>query len=288
VGFEVEWLAARAPYDEAALDPVAIRAIRAWGARLDRCCSPVVVDLGSGTGAALSRVRRWLAPHQIVAFAVDHDPLMLLAGASHPDSSAILASALEPLDLRGGPPDGSVDLVVAHALADLVPLDRLAARAAALVRPGGLVHLALVYDGLTAFSPVLDADLDAEIIGAFHQHMNRPALDVATYGGSTAGRRLGPALRAAGLEIVSDGASTWQVQASDGVVGRSVLDQLIRFVVEAVREIGSVSAPRLAWWEAERRRTIEGGTLSVRVGHRDVLARAPQTRDCENPVPGTD
>jgi SAM-dependent methyltransferase len=275
VGFEAAWLAARAPYDEAALDPEAVCTIRGWGARLDRWYLPVVVDLGSGTGAALGRVRRWLAPREIVAYAVDHDPIVLMSGGIHPNESTILGSALEPLDLRGGPPDGSVDLVVGHALADLVPLDRLAARAAALVRPGGLVHLALAYDGLTAFSPVLDADLDSEIIEAFHQHMDRPALDLATYGGTTAGRRLAPALQAAGLEIVSDGVSTWQVHAADGAVGRSVLDRLVRFVVEATEEIGSVAEPRLAWWAAERRRAIQEGTLSVRVGHRDVLARPP-------------
>jgi SAM-dependent methyltransferase len=276
VGFEAEWLAARAPYDEAALDPAAVCAIRRWAARLDTRSPSVVVDLGSGTGAALGRVHRWLAPREIVAYAVDHDPSLLLAGAGHPNTTAILGSALEPLDLRGGPHDGSVDLVVGHALADLVPLDRLAARAAALVRPGGLIHLALAYDGLTAFSPVLDADLDAEIISVFHRHMDRPGLDLATYGGSTAGRRLGTVLQAAGLEIVSDGASRWQVHAADGTVGRYVLDRLVGFIVQAVEEIGSVPEARLAWWAAERRRAIQDGTLSVHVGHRDVLARAPR------------
>jgi SAM-dependent methyltransferase len=287
VGFEAEWLAARAPYDEAALDPSAVCAIRAWGALLDGNRLPVVVDLGSGTGAALRRVRRWLKPREIVAYAVDHDPVLLLAGARHANgSAAILGSALEPLEAHGGPADGSVDLVVGHALADLVPLDRLAERAAALVRPGGLVHLALAYDGLTAFSPVLDAALEAEIIRAFHEHMDRPSLDHATYGGSTAGRRLGPALRAGGLEIVSDGISTWKVHASDGVVGRSVLDRLVRFVVDAVREIGSVPEDRLAGWETERQRAIESDMLSVHVGHRDVLARAPQSQDCDASAAG--
>jgi hypothetical protein len=84
-------------------------------------------------------------------------------------------------------------------------------------------------------------------------------------------------LRAAGLEIVSDGASAWRVHAAaDGAVGGSVLDRLVRFVVEAVQEIGGVAEARLAWWAAERRRAIREGNLSVRVEHRDVLARAPR------------
>jgi SAM-dependent methyltransferase len=279
VGFEADWLAAREPYDEAALDPVAVGAIERWGARLDGDRTTIVVDLGSGTGAALGRVQRWLAPREIVAFAVDHDPTLLASAAAHCGFRRlvpIVADLLEPLEPHGGPADGTVDIVVGHALADLVPLDRLATRAAALVRPGGLVHLALAYDGLTAFSPAFDPDLDRAIVAAFHYHMDRPAADVATYGGTTAGRRLGPALAAAGLEIVVDAPSVWNVRASDGDAGRRVLARLIRFVVEAVREIGGIPAGDLSRWVDERRTALATGELMVRVSHRDVLARAPE------------
>jgi SAM-dependent methyltransferase len=282
VGFEAEWLAARGPYDEAALDPVAVVAIREWAAGHPRERTPVVVDLGSGTGAALGRVRRWLAPREIVAYAVDRDAALLeratAFGHSWP-AVPIVGDLLEPLDDRGGPPDGTVDLVVGHALADLVPLVSLAARSVALARPGGLVHFALAYDGLTAFSPVADARLEQTILAAFHRHMDRPATGTADYGGSKAGRRLGPALAAVGLQILTDAPSVWQVRADQGDGGCRVLARLIRFVVEAVREIGGVPADDLARWEEERQTAIARRTLTVRVGHRDVLARAPQVCD---------
>lgn len=282
MGFEAEWLAARGPYDEAALDPAAVGAIRAWTARHPRARAPVVVDLGSGTGAALGRVRRWLAPREIEAYAVDQDATLLertTTSGQHWFAVPVVGDLLEPLDIRGGPPDGTVDLVVGHALADLLPLDRLAARTAALVRPGGLVHLALAYDGLTAFSPVADADIEQAILAAYHRHMDRPALDTPNYGGSKAGRRLGPALASAGLEILSDAPSVWQVRADHGARGHLVLARLIRFVVEAVREIGGVSTGDLTCWEQDRRTALTEGALTVRVGHRDVLARAPMERN---------
>lgn len=276
--FEAEWLAARGPYDEAALDPVAIDLLRRWGAELGRGCSPVVVDLGSGTGAALGRVGRWLAPRDVVAYAVDRDPSLLFstqANGQFRHAVPIVGDLLESLDARGGPPDGTVDLVVAHALADLVPLDQLAARAFALARPGGLVHIALSYDGLTAFSPVPDPDLEAAVLAAFHRHMDRPAAQTPTYGGSTAGRRLAPALAAAGLEIVTDAPSCWLVCAGDRPNGRRVVSRLVRFVVDAARTVGGISAGDVKCWERQRRDAIADGTLAVKVGHRDVLARRP-------------
>ena len=278
MGFEAEWLAARRPYDEAALDPGAVDLIRTWAAELPRERAPVVVDLGSGTGAGIQRVRRWLTPREIVGYAVDNDAELLERATPRigcRPSVPVVGDLLEPLDARGGPPDGTVDLVVGHALADLVPLDRLAARARALVRPGGLVHIALAYDGLTAFSPVSDADLEAAILAAFHLHMDRPAQFTAEYGGSRAGRRLGPALAAAGLQIVTDAPSIWQVRADHGVSGCRVLTRLIQFVVEAAREVGTVSAHELARWERDRQAALVAGELTVQVGHRDVLARAP-------------
>jgi SAM-dependent methyltransferase len=289
VAFEAEWLADRGPYDEAALDRGAIAEIRRWGATFPRDRSLVVVDLGSGAGAALDRVVRWLAPRRIAAYAVDQDAALLARATPGAGGGAVIplvGDLLTPLDLLGGPPDGTVDLVVGHALADLVPLDRLASRAAALVRPGGLVHVALAYDGLTFFTPAADDDdLEQAMIAAFHRHMDRPTAEAASYGGSTAGRRLGPALKTAGLEIVSDRPSTWVVRAVDGVIGRRVLSRLIPFVVEAAREVGGVSTCDLERWEVSRREALIKGTLVARVGHRDVLARAANSRSAPKVEP---
>jgi SAM-dependent methyltransferase len=281
VGFDDEWLAARRPYDEAALDRVAVEGLRARAAEQPGGRPLVVVDLGSGTGAAIGRVRRWLAPREIVAYAVDRDADLLARAMARDECRPVVpvvGDLLDRLDGRGGPRDGTVDLVVGHALADLLPLDRLADRVAALARPGGLVHLALAYDGLTEISPVGDVDRERAVITAFHRHMDRARVEAPDYGGSTAGRRLGPALASAGLEIVRDAPSVWEVRAIDGCDAVRVLSRLIRFVVEAAREIGGIPDNALTNWERDRLASLDARTLSIRVGHRDVLARAPGPR----------
>ncbi len=269
--FEADWLAAREPFDAAALDDRAIDAIRAW-ARARASTVPVtVVDLGSGTGTALRRAELWLEGRPMRAFAVDHDASLL---ASQPAKvTLVLGDVLGMVAQSGGPADGTVDLVLGHALADLLPLDRLAARVAALLRTGGLAHLALTYDGVTRFLPAVDPAVEALIIDAYHRHMDRPRAVASTHGGSTAGRFLVSELIGAGLEIVSVGPSEWDVRSDSGGPAAAVLTRMLQFVVESATEVGDVPATLLRGWEAQRREHLEQGRLGLQVRHLDVVAR---------------
>ena len=146
--FEAAWLAARGPYDDAALDRGAVDAIQAWAAAPPTVRPLSVVDLGSGTGAALRRAARWLPARPMITFAVDLDADLLNRshlvavrpgvnghnGTAHA-ATPLVGDLLAPLSVAGGPTDGTVDLVLGHAIADLLPLDRLARRVAALLRP---------------------------------------------------------------------------------------------------------------------------------------------------------
>jgi SAM-dependent methyltransferase len=284
-----EWLAIRRPFDEAALDRGVIASIRAWAARpRSGAGRPIVaVDLGSGTGVALRRAARWLAPRPIRAFAVDADPRMLEAlqedraaetppvGEDVVTVTPLLADALGTLGDSGGPADGGVDLVLGHALADLLPLDRLAARILALLRPRGLAHLALTYDGETAFEPVEDRALEARVIAAYHRHMDRPRASHAAYGGSRAGLRLADELERAGLEIVRAGPSVWDTRRADEAAARALLDRMLGFVVGSLLALGEPAADIVRRWEASRRALLAAGRLSLRVRHLDLLVRRP-------------
>lgn len=310
--FKPDWLAARDPYDRAALDGEAIGLVEEWARRLPLERPIRVVDLGCGTGAGLRRALGWLAGRPVDAYAVDADERLLACLAARspdrkselgPPSEAtetgaekgptgsgrasapfatpeslrvavtpILTDLLAPLDGAGGPAEGTVDLVVAHAVADLLPLDRFADRIAALLRPGGYAHVALTYDGETDFSPTDDHDLDRRVIDAYHRHMDRALVDRPAYGGSTAGRRLAGALASAGLRVVRAAPSIWDARASDGRAGVAVLDQLIGFVVVSLSELGEPPVSEVACWEAARRAALAAGELRARVRHVDVLA----------------
>ena len=184
---------------------------------------------------------------------------------------------LAPLAPLGGPADGSVDLVLGHALADILPLDRLAARAAALVRPGGLVHFALTYDGETTFWPVDDPSLELRVLTAYHRAMDHHRQIIPGYGGSTAGRRLAPALHQAGLELLSAGPSYWDVQPDGPTPGdrAALLGGLLDFIVDGLRQHGEVDPIELTRWSTDRRARLACGELGLQVRHVDLLARRP-------------
>jgi SAM-dependent methyltransferase len=284
-GFEPEWLTARRPFDEAALDRPAIAAIRDWS--LTRAGEAILlVDLGSGTGVALGRAASWLEGQAIEAFAVERDPA-LLAAFIEPRSSRRLsvvqlrADLLAPLEPLGGPADGTIDLVLGHAIADLLPLDRLADRVRALLRPGGLAHLALTYDGETAFGPIEDPMLEARVMAAYHRHMDRNRRADPAYGGSQAGGRLVAALRGAGLEIVRAAPSVWDVRPGGGHddAARVVLERMLTFVVDSLLELGNPAAGEVRGWAAARQLLLKAGELRLRVRHLDVLARPVDGRD---------
>ena len=304
--FTPDWLAARDRYDVAALDRETIALLEAW-ARRQAADRPLrVVDLGCGTGTGLRRALGWLAGRSVEAYGVDADRRLLarlseahagsgpmagqggdaavveqrsgpVAGARARQVSVtpVLADVLAPLDRAGGPLDGTVDLVVAHAVADLLPLDHFAERVAALLRPGGCAHIALTYDGDMAFCPSDDPDLDSRVLDAYHRHMDRARADRPTYGGSMAGRRLAGALTGAGLRVLRAAPSTWDVRAADGPVGRAVLDGLIGFVIGSVSGLGDLAAGQLERWEHARRTALAAGELRTRVRHVDVLATRP-------------
>lgn len=314
-----EWLQIRQPFDEAALDRGIVASIRAWADRSHGTRPLRVVDLGSGTGAALRRAVGWLGRRSVDAFAVDGDSTMLAAarpawraeghagiddglGGSDGDGDGgtagrppvpepyavtldgrritvapIVSDALAPLAAVGGPEDGSIDLVLGHALADLVPLDALGARARALLRPGGLLHLALTYDGETAYEPAEDPALEARVMAAYHRHMDLPRARNPRYGGSAAGRRLGGELQRAGFQIVRAGPSDWDVGPGRGDTAATgaLLDRMIGFVVGSLRELGDPADAELERWARGRRALLDAGRLGLRVQHLDLLARRP-------------
>lgn len=243
-GFSAEWLALRAPADDAARDAGLADRLVEWAAGR----ALTVADLGGGAGAA----HRALAPHLPGASwrVLDDDPELLAllpdgAEAVEADLAAGLDAAFEPRP----------DLVTCFAFLDLVSaawLERLADRVAAA---GAALYAPLTYDGREVWLP--KPPHEAEALAAFHADMRRdkgfgPAL------GPDAPAAVATALSARGYRVETAD-SAWRLTRG------ALMDALAAGSAEAV--LASLPADRRPAWRQGR-----AAADSAMIGHRDILA----------------
>jgi SAM-dependent methyltransferase len=112
------------------------------------------------------------------------------------------------------------DLLVAHAVLDLIDLPTALPRLLSLLVPGGLFYFTLNFDGATILEPPVDPDLDALIETLYHCTMDARLCRNRPSGSSLTGRRLLRGLKDAGAHVMAAGSSDWVVfPGPDGYPG---------------------------------------------------------------------
>ena len=171
------------------------------------------------------------------------------------------------------------DLIIAQALVDLLNVPAFLKAASNVLEPGGFLYLPITFDGTTIFGPPIDTSLDRQIVAAYHATMDaRRTPDGLPTGGSRAGQALLRALPEAGLELVEEGPSDWEVVPQDGAYPHDVayfLHHIINFVWESLRDGAEIPIDTLREWIATRHAQIERGELVYIARQIDVLARKP-------------
>jgi len=164
--------------------------------------------------------------------------------------------------------NGGYDLVVAHALLDILDLRRAVGH---LLSLGDAFYFPVCFDGVTAFEPPFDdGGFDTRVERTYHETMDsedRP-------GSSETGRRVFEAVRDAGGEVTSAGSSDWVVfPGEDGYTDDEevLLFHILETVHEAVREEGSIDNGRLDAWLKDRKERVEQEEL-VYVAHQIDVA----------------
>ena len=295
--FDLDWLDLREPFDAVARnEALAAALIATLPAR------PRLMDLGAGTGSLM----RWLAPRIGRAQAwtlVDQSREMTEAAfdtiadraedvglkVTMPNRRTLLVHApggawrVEALiaDLADAPdnlPLHNADAVVSSALCDLVSAGWLEDMAAALQIP---FYAALCVDGRERFAPPHPAD--ALVAAGFRRDQGRDK----GFGGPA----LGPGAPGAIARIfgaqgyrVQSATSDWVVRARGAGLHPALRERASHFLNELV--LGHVTAAgrqqrgsaggRLGLWTVARSRQLAERRLSVRIGHRDLLALPPE------------
>jgi SAM-dependent methyltransferase len=170
----------------------------------------------------------------------------------------------------------SFDVVLAHAVLDLVDVSSLLPLLWRAVAPGGLALLTINFDGQTIFVPELA--LDAEVLRLYHRSMDTRIVDGRAAGHSQTGRRLLAQLPESGASVLEAGGSTWLVRPT---ASRYPGDEayFLHHIVDTIdcelRGHARLDASGFAEWVRARHAQIETGELVYIAHHLDVLASAP-------------
>ena len=249
---------------------------RVWG-RLERELreSPEeslrIVDVGAGLGTGAERIAEWQLVEPLSAIRYTGvEPRRELFEEAHlrlrslAFPTELAAETLEEF-AAGDENRGRFDLVVGHALLDILELSPSLEALVGLARPGGLLYLPITFDGETIFEP--GSSQDDAVLSAYHDTMEAS-------GSSRTGRRLFHALRSIPVEVLEIGSSDWIVHPT----GRDYPGDeafFLRFILSTI-ESGvrdRVEPSILNAWLAERRQQLESANLFYCAHQVDILAR---------------
>jgi hypothetical protein len=122
---------------------------------------------------------------------------------------------LEAIDLfefirrRGGME--TWDLLIAHAVLDLLDIPTALPLIFQLSRPDGLYYFSINFDGVTTLQPAIEPAMDELVEKLYHRTMDERITAGVSSGDSQAGRHLFAHLKNSGATILAAGASDWIV-----------------------------------------------------------------------------
>ena len=294
----VEYLATKKPIDDRALNA------RVWSAlqqALAGYARPRVLEVGCGIGTMLERLieRKVLTAADYLGLdlateILDAAPERLSQWAEatgravRAESSALTITGMsvsvtarfsqaDALELPARAEFGrDWDLLVAHAVLDLVDVPRTLEAMLPQLRPSGVFYFSLVFDGLTVLEPELDRSLDEQIMDLYHGTMDRRMRQGLPAGDSRAGRHLFRALREAGAELLEAGSSDWVVYPRAGGYSAEeavFLRWILRFIEHSLTGHAELDPGALAHWLEQRRAQLARAELVYLAHQLDFLGR---------------
>jgi hypothetical protein len=255
-----------------------------------------VLEVGAGLGTMVARLMDWgvLAAGEYTLLDADRELLddagrwlrawaaaRGVPSAAEPDGLRLgeLRVRLRHAELGGfldrfleGAAGTQADVLIAHAVLDLVEVPAVLPGLLRLLAPGGVYWFTINYDGESIFLPGHPAD--DQVMDAYHRDMDERIRYGRPAGESRTGRHLFQHLRAAGAPAWAAGASDWVVSAApDGTYPLGCILDTIGRALEG--RLDRVRPADLAGWLAARRRQLAGGELVYLAHQLDFAGRGP-------------
>ena len=277
-GAFARYLAAKRTVDDRAVNRGVFEALRKAILRIPKPGSFLEVGAGIGTGFI-----RLLDEGLFQERRGGHYDLLEREPETLAEARRRLGSVSSPLTLgfhnqdiedfaRQADRHGAYDVLIAHAVIDLLDAARVVPKLIDLVRVGGALYFPITFDGVTVFEP--EHTDDDTILSHYHSTMDKAG------GDSRAGRHLFHALTWAGADILAAGSSDWVVFPTEGTYPADEAC-FLAFIIETIRTAVAESSKELAEtvhaWADLRRASIEAGEL-VYIAHQlDYLCKKSES-----------
>lgn len=162
-------------------------------------------------------------------------------------------------------PPATYDLIIGHAVIDLLPVPLVLPRILDRLKSGAAFYFSLNYAGKTVFEP--SHPRDGEIIRAYHHDMDWRFPEL-TWQASRTGLHLGEWLEAAGHAVVVNGSSDWSLRSANTAdeAKRYFMANILDTIEQALAGIQGVSD-----WVNERRSQLAAGELHYFAANQDYF-----------------
>ncbi len=263
---------------------------------------PVILDIGSGTGALIRRMVKSAEFSNPVFYGLDasRDSLdearrriallleemgfavkggdQVIVGSKDKRTVEVhlvagdlfdekLQSSLAKLPLSG---------ITTHAFMDLVPIEPAVAVLASLLKKGGFFYSAISYNGSTELLPFFeDHGFEEGLLSAYNRSMDERLVGTQPVGGSHTGGLLYGAVASRGFKITGFGSSDWSIFPWNGSYAgaeENFLNSLLLTIYEEGLRHPEIDRYSLAAWYAARSESVEQKALSLLTHQTDLLA----------------
>ncbi|MEM7111244.1 MAG: class I SAM-dependent methyltransferase [Chloroflexota bacterium] len=233
-----------------------------------------VLEMGAGIGTMVERlVTRGLLSHAVYT-AVDNLAESIATAeerlASIPPTIHLELVTADIYDFIAEANGRKWDVLIAHAVLDMLDVERALPQLFSLLEPGGLFFFSINFDGATILQPTIDAELDVQIERLYHQTMDERVINGRLSGDSQTGRHLFSHLRNTGADILAAGSSDWVIFSQPNGTYPADEAYFLRIILSMMHTTLS-QRPELDQaafndWIVQRQAQIESGEL-VYIAH---------------------
>jgi len=157
------------------------------------------------------------------------------------------------------------DLLLAHAVLDLVPIPDFLPSILSLLKPNGSYYFTLNYDGVTNFLPIIDYTFDAKYERVYNNTMMNRTAKGKPIAGANSGRLLLSSLPASGATISACGSSDWIVhpgKSGYSQTAKKFLGYMLDTFKSALQEREDVNGKQFSSWMEKRFEQLDQEVLS--------------------------